>query len=308
MTPGKRRALRMAVMIGWLILALIVVVPVLAQDGTGTTTPQGDTVTTTAPQDLNEVAARLAPLLVGAALIERTIEFLFSWSQRAMLDTTSSLRGFATRISGLVQVDVRQVYDRLDSLSSALVRRQNTDMTPSEGDPNANDPAHWPLEQLETQLVTASKQLTLAESQLKEIMASPLYKERKKMIAAVISIAMGITLAVVANLRMFQPLDITAADWFAKPFDVIDMIMAGVLMGLGTDWVHQVISVITKGQQALGRSGTDGASLDPELVKNLVSQAVQNELGAQLSQVRGTVEEQVSSLASDLRRHNDPPG
>ncbi len=308
MTPGKRRALRMAVMIGWLVLALVVVMPVLAQDGTGTTQPPGDAVTTTAPQDLNAVAARLAPLLVGAALIERTIEFLFSWSQRAMLDTTSSLRGFATRISGLVQVDVRQLYDRLDSLSGALVRRQNMDIDPAAGDPNANDPAHWPLEQLEAQLVTASKQLTLAESQLKEIMDSPLYKERKKMVAGVISIVMGISLAVVANLRLFQPLDINVADWFAKPFDVVDMIMAGVLMGLGTDWVHQVISVITKGQQALGRSGSDGESLDPDMVKNLVSQAIQNEFGAQLDQARHDIANQVSGLASDVLKRNDPPG
>jgi hypothetical protein len=308
MTPGKRRALRMAVMIGWLILALVIVVPVLAQDGTGTTQPQGDAVTTTAPQDLNEVAARLAPLLVGAALNERTIEFLFSWSQRAMLDATSSLRGFATKITGLVQVDFRQLYDRADSLSSALVRRQNMEIAPDEGDPDANDPAHWPLEQLEAQLVAVSSQLTLAESQLKEIMASPLYKERKKMVAGVISIVMGIALAIAANLRLFKPLDITVADWFSNTFNVLDMIMAGVLMGLGTDWVHQVISVITKGQQALGRAGSDGASLDPELVKNLVSQAIQNEFTAQIGQVRDDLEKQAGSLVSDVLNRNDSPG
>ena len=120
MSARTRRWLRVTIIVGWMVLALVVVMPVLAQDGSGT----GTTLTTAdggAPNSLDSVAARLAPLLVGAALIECVLEFVFSWAQRAALDATSSLRGLASMLSGGITMDLRHAYEKLDALNEMLV-------------------------------------------------------------------------------------------------------------------------------------------------------------------------------------------
>lgn len=279
----NRRTLRGVLLLGWVIIALLAVVPVLAQGDEGTTgtgsTQLGQ------PENLNEFAARLAPLLVGAALIERVVEFLFSWAQRAALDATATLRKVAMWISGLVQVDFKQAWVELDKLTDAMVRRQTGGMAASFGNPASNDPADWPLADLQERLDKVETLITDTQTRLEAIMSSDLYKSRKKMVAAVLSIAMGLMLAFSANLHVFEALDIDVADWFDGTFGVIDIILAGVLMGLGTDWVHQVINILTKGQGLLGRAAGGGSQLDEAQVQQMVGDAVAQQLNAQVKQL-----------------------
>ncbi|HVO68890.1 MAG TPA: hypothetical protein VMT24_02525, partial [Aggregatilineaceae bacterium] len=174
MSAGKRRALRATLVLVWLVLALIAVVPVLAQGSEGTA-QAGTSLQSTPPQNLNDVAARLAPLLVGAALIERTLEFVFSWSQRAVLDATSSARGIAARISGLVQVDVRQIWQQVDQLTSAMVKVKSGESARAVN-PDSADPTEWPLEKLQAQLDAVTQTLTDTNARIQQIMSSDLYK------------------------------------------------------------------------------------------------------------------------------------
>jgi len=301
MSARHRRIVRLTIVVVWLVVALVLVIPVLAQDGDGTSLPGADPAST-APSDLNEVAARLAPLLVGAALIERALEFLFAWAQRTALDATSSVRGLATRITGLVKVDFRQAYERLDELSDALVRRQHLGRPAEHGDPEADDPAEWPLAQLEEQLSAVETLLASTEAKLKQITDSPLYKERKKMVAGVLSLVLGVLLAFTANLRLFAPLDVSVAGWFEGTFEVLDTVLAGMLMGLGTDWVHQAINILTKGQRALGRAG-EGRGLDIEQVRALAAEAIQDEFNRQMEGLR----EQVQANVAEVARPDSPP-
>lgn len=301
MSARTRRAFRIAILTGWLILALLIVAPALAQGGESTPPVEGGAPSST-PDDLSEAAARLVPLLVGAALIERTLEFIFAWSQRAALDATSSMRGIATRITGLVKVDFRQAYEQLDELSDALLRRQKAGVPAEVGDPGAQDPAEWPLYHLEEQLTAVETLLTSTEAKLKQILDSPLYKERKKMVAGVMSIIMGVLLAFATSLRLFEPLDVQVTGWFAGTFKIIDIVLAGVLMGLGTDWVHQVISVLTKGQRALGRAG-ETVKFDPDEIKNLAAEAIQEEFDAQWRALR---EHMQAEIAASVRSELEP--
>jgi hypothetical protein len=286
----------------WLVLALIAVVPVLAQGSEGTA-QAGTSVQSTPPQTLNDVAARLAPLLVGAALIERTLEFLFSWSQRAVLDATSSMRGVAARISGLVEVDVRQIWQQADQLTRAITQVKSG-AGAQVADPDSADPTQWPLEKLQAQLDAVTQTLTDTNTRIQQIMSSDLYKDRRKMVAGVLSIAMGIVLAVAANLRLFKPLDVVPPHWFSKPFDGIDLLLAGVLMGLGTDWVHQVINILTKGQSLLGaRAEGGGTQLDVSQIEDMASQAIQQAFDQRMKEVR----EQVEQGISDVTQPTQPP-
>ncbi|MCZ7541383.1 MAG: hypothetical protein M5U29_16020 [Anaerolineae bacterium] len=301
MSARTRRAFRIAILAGWLIVALLIVAPALAQGEESTPPVEGGAPSST-PDDLSEAAARLVPLLVGAALIERTLEFIFAWSQRAALDATSSMRGIATRITGLVKVDFRQAYRQLDELSAALLRRQSAGVHAEYGDPTSEDPADWPLQQLEEHLTAVESLLTTTETKLKQILDSPLYKERKKMVAGVLSIIMGVLLAFATGLRLFEPLDVRVTGWFEGTFKIIDIVLAGVLMGLGTDWVHQVISVLTKGQRALGRAG-ESVKFDPEEIKNLAAEAIQEEFDAQWRALR---EHMQAEIAASVRSELEP--
>ena len=301
MSAGRRRALRVTAILVWLVLALIAVVPVLAQ-GTENPAQAGTTVQDTAPQTLNDVAARLSPLLVGAALIERTLEFLFNWSQRAVLDATSSLRGVAAWISGLVEVDLRQIWQQMDQLSKAMVKVKSNPQ-PQATNPNSPDPTRWPLEKLQAQLDQLTQTLTETNARVEQIMGSDLYKERRKMIAGVLSVAMGIVLALIANLRLFKPLDVVPADWFSGPFTAIDMVLAGVLMGLGTDWVHQVINLLTKGQSLLGARAEVTSQIDTAQLNDMASQAIQQAVDQRLQELRGQVEQAIS----DVTQPTQPP-
>jgi hypothetical protein len=60
MSAGKRRAFRIAVIVAWLVWALIVVGSALAQDGTDPVTGES-----TGPDDLDTVATRLTPFWSG---------------------------------------------------------------------------------------------------------------------------------------------------------------------------------------------------------------------------------------------------
>jgi hypothetical protein len=300
--------LRIVVVLVWVVLALIMVVPVVAQ-GDGGTNQAANAQTSSTPQDLNGVAARLAPLLVGAALIERTIEFLFNWVERALLDTSSYLHGIAVRLSGLVQVDLRQAWNSFNQLNRIFQARQGSTApdAASAGKPESSNPAEWPLATLEARLADAQTGLVAAQTKLTAAMKSPEYIARKKVVASVISIGMGIALALAASLHLFEALDVQVADWFKDPFNVIDMILAGILMGLGTDWVHQTINVLTKGQRFLG-SAADERSVDVDQIKEMVSAATQTELEAQLKRLREEAVSQVEAASSKLTDTQNPPG
>jgi hypothetical protein len=301
MSAGKRRTLRVVVLAVWLALTLIAVGPVLAQGGGGTSVPDSSAQTGD-PQDLDDVAVRLMPLLVGAALIERTLEILFNWVERALLDASHTLNRLATRVTGLVQVDFRQAWQNLDELTNAMLRRETPQEAPYVGDSDSADPAEWPLAMLEERLREASATLETAQTVLEKALASPEYVARKKMAAAWLSIGLGIALALVGSLRLFEPLGVDVADWFEDAFDVFDLILAGILMGLGTEWVHQVIGLLIKGKGFLGRAGTgSGQQIDPEQVRMLAELAVKETLETQANKLREDLEKEFS-------RPDSPPG
>ncbi len=304
MSAEKRRVFRIVIVLAWLVWALLVVGSALAQDGAASS---GQTAQ---PNSVDETVARLMPLLVGAALIERTIEFLFNWVERAVLDTSHSLYSLAARLTGLVQIDLRDAWKQTNKLASALVRRGATEMPPGAGNANSADPADWPLAKLQAQVEQAQKTLAQANTVLGSALKSPEYVARKKMMASVISIFMGIMLALAASLRLFQPIGIVAPTDFEDVFNKIDVLLAGVLMGLGTDWVHQVISLVINGKGLLGRAagGADSSSTLPsgESIKTMVDQTVQTELEKQLKNLRTQAETAATSLLQPSRPPQPP--
>ncbi len=281
---------------GGLLLTLIAAGTACAQDPGSA----GDIV----PNDLNEVSARLMPLLVGAALIERTLEFLFSWVERAVIDASHRLNTWATQLTGIVSTDFRQTWRKIHFLTDTLLKREMAGTAPEIGDETSPNPEDWPLAVLQQQLEQAQKTLKTAEQLIETALKSPDYVARKKMSAAVLSVVFGVGLAIVTNLRLFEPLGVEAAGSIKGSFGTIDMLLAGVLMGLGTDWVHQVIGLIIKGKGLLGRAaGGEGGSTDMDALQKYADAVIRAELEARFKQVKSETEAKIS----DLMQGNVPP-
>ena len=283
---------RLLVWIG-LVLVLLAVTPVLAQGGEAL--PQ---VESTAPEDLDDIAVALMPLLVGAALIERTLEVIFTWIERTLLDATHTFNRFLTQVAGMVQVDFRDAWDDLNTLTNAMLRRKATSVQPYVGDSDSEDPDDWPLAMLEARLMETKNRLDQAEAVIERAIDSPEFVTRKKIAAAWMSSILGVLLALGANLRLFDPIGVEPPGSFAGTFDILDLIMAGLLMGMGTEWVHQVIGVLIKSKGALSRVGlasnSTGSQVDMEQVRMLAELAVQQELNAQSQRLRDELQIEIS--------------
>jgi hypothetical protein len=280
----------------WLLLTLIVVAgPVWAQGDGNNPTTTGDQV---APENLDDIAVKLTPLVVGAAIIERTLELLFTWVERAVLDVYSGLHKIASRVTGLVQVDMRHAWDQVQDLTSAMTAKAAGQGGVNE-DPNSPNPVDWPLAVLEARMIDAKLSLGQAESNVKAAMDSPLYTSRKKILAGFFSLLMGVLLAAFANLRLFQPIGVRPSDNIKGVFDGLDLVMAGILMGLGTDWVHQIIGLLIQGKGLLGRAA--GGNVDAEQIRSLAAMTVQQELQAQIRQLKVEAVDEAKDLAKDVK-------
>jgi len=289
----KHRVVRLCVLAVWLLLALLIVAPALAQDGGDTLSPQGEVQSDSAPQDLDDIAVKLTPLLVGAALIERTFEFLVNWAERAVLEATHYLHGSASRVTGLVQVDLKTAWKNLNKLRTAVLTRQMQAAAPQSTDADSPDMEHWPLELLEARLIDAQRLFAEAQDSVKTAMDSKVYILRKKMAAGWISMLLGVILGFSADLRLFQPLGVSVD---ADLFDKFDIVMAGVLMGLGTEWVHQVIGLLIQGKGLLGRAAGGSDTVDLEQVKALTTLAVQEALRDQAEKLKDQATETAQNL------------
>jgi hypothetical protein len=110
---------------------------------------------------------------------------------------------------------------------------------------------------------------------------------------------MGVLLAAFANLRLFQPIGVRPSDNIKGVFDGLDLVMAGILMGLGTDWVHQIIGLLIQGKGLLGRAA--GGNVDAEQIRSLAAMTVQQELQAQIRQLKVEAVDEAKDLAKDVK-------
>ena len=314
-----RRLLRLMLVLAWFGLALGVALPALAQGGDDTPTPevqppppdagaalpQGDgsaSTSSTAPEDLDDIAVKLAPLLVGAALIERTLEFLFNWVERAMLDVTHRLHQLSLRMAGIVEpIDFEAMRADVQELMQVLSQKKVVEQSAIAGDPDSRDPDDWSLETLKVRLGQAQSKLAEAENVLQNMLKSKEYVSQKKMLVVWLGIGFGIFLALVAELRLFQAMGVAVDGWFEGPFDVLDLILAGILMGLGTDWVHQLLQILTNGQNLLGNRAKQ-AQFDAKQLGDVALAAVESEFEARVHNLEQDVGRALSGATS-----SEPP-
>ena len=297
-----RVPLHRVLLFAWVLLMLAVVAPALAQDG--------GLSTDATPQNLNEVATKLTPLLVGAALIERLLEFLFNLAESYLLKAGRFLRRLMQWINGTALVDARDVYKEYDRLRKALVDRKILGDRLTATNARSAAPEEWPLEKLEQELATYEKKVRELDKWLHTTVKSKAYVSHRKNVAATIGIVLGVLLAATSDVRLFQPLNVHISGIGKDVFDVLDMLMAGVLMGLGTDYVHQVINVVAKGQRYLGAATGQPPLQTTTLDWNAIREQMDAQLRASTAEFDRRLAEFEQSLSRrgiDLSRSDDEP-
>ncbi|MBN1966826.1 MAG: hypothetical protein JW910_19390, partial [Anaerolineae bacterium] len=215
--------------------------------------------------------------------------------ERAVMDLASRFNDLALRLTRLVQVDLHGAWEQMGEMTSAILKRELAGVPAEAGNPHSNDPEDWPLAVLEQKLAETKAALDKAQTTLKESMKSPTYVARKKMAAGWLSMIFGVTLALIGSLRLFEPLGVDVTGWFKEPFNVIDMVLSGILMGLGTDWVHQVIGVIIQGKGFLGRAG-GGTEIDVNVLRAQTEAAVEEIFRQQVDRFRDEAEERLRDI------------
>jgi hypothetical protein len=121
---------------------------------------------------------------------------------------------------------------------------------------------------------------------------------------------MGVLLALATSLRLFKPIGIVAPADFDDVFTRLDLVLAGILMGLGTDWVHQVISLVISGKGLLGRAagGSDSSSaqISDENIQAMVDQTIRLELEKQFKNLRTQAENVAANLVQPSQPSQPP--
>lgn len=278
MSRAKRQPrhvpLRRLILLGWAVALLLIVAPALAQDGGPTAAgPQIGQAAPGTPTNLTEVATKLVPLLVGAALIERLLEFLFNLAESYLLRAGGWLHTLMEWVNGTALVDAREIYRRYDKLREALLAYQTglRDEQTTPVNPDSDSIEEWPLAQVQAEFERYAAKVARLDAWLRTTTKSVDYVNRRKNVAAGLGMVLGIALAAVAGVRLLQPLDFVLKGVGGDVFDIFDLLAAGVLMGLGTDYVHQVVAVLTKSQRylsaAAGRPAPETVTLDLGLIR-----------------------------------------
>ncbi len=227
-------------------------------------------------------------------MIERLLEYIFTLAETSLLRAGNIMRRFLQWINGTLMVDARGIYSQYERIRKALLAYHAgliDEAMPT--DPESSNPDHWPFDKVLQEFELYGAKVSQLEEWLDATTSSAAYINRRKTVASILGIAFGLVLAGFAQIRLFQPLEFAPdGDWF----DVLDLIAAGVLMGLGTDYVHQIISVVTKGQRYLGaatsRQSSETVAIDVESLK----------LGfnTQLKEATSTLDERFAALEKAL--------
>lgn len=227
-----------------LILSLIATNIALAQTpGTGEPTTDDTTA--------GEVALLLAPLVAAATVIERIIEMIFNWYESLVLN--------ASNLIGEGKGYLKWAKDQVRNL-------QNT--------------TNW-AGLSGSALTDAEDALQDAQSRLESYLVSPFYTSRKRVLTLLLGLVFGVIIAVTTQLQLLHLIAnmfgaggaIKAVDFLAAAGKWVDIVVTGLIIGLGTGPLHALIGLLQNTKNAVdqARAMWSGAAyrtaMDAELKK-----------------------------------------
>lgn len=164
------------------------------------------------------VALLLAPLVAAATAVERIIDMIFNWYESILLNV-SAFSGQAKDYLGWARGEVARLQKEL-----------------------LNAQGNWEkVAQLESQLEAAQNRLI-------EFLKSPTYLSRKRTLAVVLGIVIGLIMAFTVQIKMFAMLGIEL------PWGWADMLVTGLVIGTGSAPVHSLIGLLQNTKDAVDQA------------------------------------------------------
>lgn len=164
------------------------------------------------------VALLLAPLVAAATAVERIIDMIFNWYESILLNV-GAFSGQAKDYLGWARGEVARLQKEL-----------------------LNAQGNWEkVAQLESQLEAAQNRLT-------EFLKSPTYLSRKRTLAVILGIVIGLILAFTVQIKMFALLGIEL------PWGWADMLVTGLVIGTGSAPVHSLIGLLQNTKDAVDQA------------------------------------------------------
>ncbi|MBC7225427.1 MAG: hypothetical protein H5T59_14330 [Anaerolineae bacterium] len=219
----KRRTFLLACALAvWLALAPLA----LAQDG--------------GPEAATEVsvALALAPLVAAATGIEQLLEWFFNWLESLYQGLVVAALGGVLGWYRWARDKWQAAYEGLQQAAAELRRLRGEEA------PDEERIREW---------VRKSRQfearLLAAQTRLQGVTKMPQYVRLKQGVALLAGLALGVVLALQADLRMFHMLGFS----LAPGLEVWDRLITGLVTGTGSQPVHSLVKLLHQSQDALGR-------------------------------------------------------
>ena len=190
--------------------------------------------------DAAEVGIILGPLVAAAAAIERTLETIF--------DLVESRASKVVAFLAKTEAWVDQAESQVKSARGSLIGRA------AELNVELGQTASDKLAEKEKQVVAAleavQQRVDRAEKLLASVtVASPEYRQAKRLASLYISLALGLIIASVGSVQMLHLIGVLheGPPWLTA----LDVLITGIVMATGSGPVHSLINILQQGKEAL---------------------------------------------------------
>lgn len=186
----------------------------------------------------------LAPVLVAAAAVERTLESVFNVIEGSWQKLVAYL-GRGLRWLKSAEVEVKQARQFLaeasDKYNMEMRSLQIGDFSVSE----ITDTIRLKMEAANKMMTLAQKRLSDAESNLDDVTSSDSYISAKSAASIMLGLMLGVIIAAIGQLQMFALLGIAAVP---ARFDVL---ITGLVIGSGSYPVHSLVGILQQSKDTL---------------------------------------------------------
>lgn len=186
----------------------------------------------------------LAPVLVAAAAVERTLESVFNVIEGSW-HTMVAYLGRGMRWLKSAEVEVQQARQFLADAAD----KYNAEMQNLQIGQNSvaaiTDTIRLKMEAANSMMALAQKRLSDAENNLDAVTSSDSYISAKSAASIVLGLMLGVVIAGISQMQMFALLGIAAVP---ARFDVL---ITGLVIGSGSYPVHSLVGILQQGKDTL---------------------------------------------------------
>lgn len=186
----------------------------------------------------------LAPVLVAAAAVERTLESVFNVIEGSWRKLVAYL-GRGLRWLNSAEVEVKQARQFLAEAANRYNQEMRSLQIGEISVAEITDTIRMKMESASKMMTLAQKRLADAESNLDDATSSDSYISAKSAASIVLGLMLGVIIAAIGELQMFALLGIGAVP---ERFDVL---ITGLVIGSGSYPVHSLVGILQQGKDTL---------------------------------------------------------